>query len=93
MIADDSFANKFFPDEISEHKIFAGNIIFNVNRESVAHGTIDSWERQPYINDMGMLREPVGFLEANGIVPESVRRSVPTLENLYISLLSREESA
>ena len=33
------------------------------------------------------------FLEANGIVPESVRRSVPTLENLYISLLSREESA
>eukprot|EP01052_Picozoa_sp_SAG31_P002049 SAG31_NODE_69_length_28130_cov_15.318219_2_plen_950_part_00 len=34
-----------------------GNIIFNVNRESVAHGTIDSWERQPYINDMGMLRD------------------------------------
>ena len=34
-----------------------GNIIFNANRESVAHGTINSWERQPYINDMGMLRD------------------------------------
>ena len=34
-----------------------GNLIFNVNRESVAHGTINSWERQPYINDMGMLRD------------------------------------
>jgi hypothetical protein len=33
------------------------------------------------------------YLEGNGIVPESVRRSVPTLENLYISLLSEERSA
>jgi hypothetical protein len=34
-----------------------GNLIFNVNRETTAHGVMNSYERQPYINDDGMLRD------------------------------------
>ena len=33
-----------------------GNLLFNVNRETTAHGVINSYERQPYINDRGMVR-------------------------------------
>lgn len=35
----------------------AGNLLFNVNRETTAHGVMNSYERQPYINDDGMLRD------------------------------------
>lgn len=34
-----------------------GNLLFNVNRETTAHGVMNSYERQPYINDQGMLRD------------------------------------
>ena len=34
-----------------------GNLLFNVNRETVGHGAINSYERQSYINDRGMLRD------------------------------------
>merc|ERR1719201_665981 len=46
-----------FIDGFGGGDVLAGNLIFNVNRESVAHGAINSWERQPYINDNGMLRD------------------------------------
>jgi hypothetical protein len=34
----------------------AGNLIFNTNRQTIAHGVINAWERMPYISDIGVIR-------------------------------------
>eukprot|EP00039_Didymoeca_costata_P002357 m.59603 g.59603 ORF g.59603 m.59603 type:complete len:982 (-) comp11259_c0_seq3:95-3040(-) len=35
-----------------------GNLIFNQVRETVDHGTLNAWERGPYISDIGYVEDP-----------------------------------
>lgn len=35
-----------------------GNLVFNMVRETVDHGTLNAWERGPYISDVGMVPSP-----------------------------------
>ena len=36
-----------------------GNLMFNMVRETIDHGLLNSWERGPYISDVGMV--PIAF--------------------------------
>ena len=50
-----------------------GNLMFNWNRQTFAHGVINAWERLPYISDIGLGRN---FSKAR----ENTTNEMPSLE-------------
>ena len=46
-----------FNDPFGGGDVVKGNLIFNHVRETVDHGNINSWERGPYISDIGYVRD------------------------------------
>ena len=45
-----------FNDGFGGGDAVVGNLMFNSNRVTIAHGVIDVWERMPYISDIGLVR-------------------------------------
>ena len=45
-----------FNDAFGGGDTVVGNLLFNTNRQTVAHGVINAWERAPYISDIGVIR-------------------------------------
>jgi hypothetical protein len=47
-----------FNDAFGGGDIVRGNLVFNQVRESVDHGTLNAWERGPYVSDVGYIPDP-----------------------------------
>lgn len=64
-----------FNDGFGGGEEVVGNLMFNFNKQTWAHGVINVWERAPYISDIGLVRN---YTEA----PFNTTHEMPTLEQL-----------
>lgn len=46
-----------FNDAFGGGDLVVGNLLFNMVRETVDHGTLNAWERGPYISDVGYIAD------------------------------------
>merc|ERR1711941_221785 len=44
-----------FNDAFASGDVVIGNLMFNMVRETVDHGTLNAWERGPYMSDIGFV--------------------------------------
>ena len=67
----------------------AGNLMMNSNRQTFAHGVINLWERVPYINDQGLVRNYTkarlvrDYLNYSKDGSDIDYKQMPTLEELH----------
>ena len=47
-----------FNDAFGGGDLVVGNLLFNHVRETVDHGTLNGWERGPYVSDIGYVSDP-----------------------------------
>ena len=74
-----------FNDGFGGGDVIEGNLLANCVRESGDHGPWNSWDRVPYITDIGMLRDydsPTGHVSADG--KPSVVSAACLLSSIYV---------
>ena len=83
-----------FNDGMGGGDVMEGNLLANCVRESGDHGPFNSWDRVPYITNIGMLRDyasPTGHAPANG-APSVVPTFRQIRFNFVLDVYSSQEA-